>query len=131
MANVGDGGLEPTPDVVLTRRERRAARERARHRPHVAGWFGYGLGVCVVVLASAWLAVGAGLEAPPVRIARTAHNAQPVITRPELVTTTTEPAVAAPVAPVATVSLPTTTTTTTTAPVLDVAATPGTSTTQP
>ncbi len=106
----------------LTRRERRIARSRARRTAALVGWFGYGIGVFVVVTAAAWLAVRGETPDVPQRNAKETVVA-PVVAVRSTPTTTTRANPAPAVAPTDP-EIPTTTTSTTTAPVLSAAVTP-------
>lgn len=105
----------------FTRRERRIARSRARRTAAIVGWFGYGVGVFVVVTAAAWLAVRGETPAVPQRISKETVVSPVVVVRPP--SSTTSPSLAPVVAPVD-AAIPTTTTSTTTDPVLSAAVTP-------
>jgi len=94
------------------------------------GWFGYGIGVFVVVTAAAWLAVRGGASEVP-EPASGVTVVEPVIALPDSTTTTpsvsvptTTPSISATTeAPVVDPGIPTATSTTT-APLLSAAATP-------
>lgn len=107
--------------AALTRRERRIARSRAQRTAALVGWFGYGVGVFVVITAAAWLAVRGDVPSVPQQNARETVVAPVVAVRP---TSTTAPAAPLPVVDVSDPAIPTTTTSTTTAPVLSAAVTP-------
>jgi hypothetical protein len=118
---------EATPQ--LTRRERRLAKSRARRAAALVGWLGYGVGVLVVVMAAAWLAVRGG-TVPTHEPVANVTRVQPVIAIPDFTTSTTNGAVTPP-EPVVPADLAATTTSTTTAPVLSAAVTPAPADTTP
>jgi hypothetical protein len=119
MSGLSDDGSNAR--TQLTRRERRIARSRTRRAAALVGWFGYGVGVFVVVTTAAWLAVRGGVEKVPEPVSPVIL-VEPVIALPEFPTTTTPSARPTLPAPVVDAGIPTTTSTTT--PVLSAAATP-------